>query len=182
MEISRSEQKRRIKQLEELVKELVKLPPGLLDQAPLPDEARELALEVAGLKGGARKRQIKYITKLLRREPVDPLYEFLTRRKGTELLKKKKFHEVEYWRDSLIEESIAAHKVAKASREQLSEDWQSSVVQAIVEELPRVDRIELTRLSCFFARSRNPKHSREIFRLLQAAQEYRMREPVDRGE
>ena len=171
MKLSRSEQKRRIKQVEELVEELAVLPPGLLAELPVDEEVRLLFREVDGLKGGSRKRQIKYITKLLRDEPNEELYAFLQKRKGTELQKKKKFHELEYLRDVLIEEAIMARRQAKAEYTDLTEDWSSEVVEDIVEQLPTVDRHELQRLAFFFSVSRNRQHSREIFRLLQAAQE-----------
>ncbi len=171
MELSRSEQKRRIKQLEKLVVELVDLPTGLLNKLPLSEEARELAKEVHGLKGGARKRQIKYITKLLRREPVEPLYDFMAKRKGSGLLQKKQLHEIEYLRDILVEEAIVARRQAKEKQQELEEDWQSEVVQDITVELPAVDSRGLTRLACLFAMTRSKRHSREIFRMLQAARE-----------
>jgi len=171
MELSRSEQKRRIKQLEKLVVELAGLSAGVLKKLPVPEDVRELILEVSSLKGGARKRQIKYITKLLRSEPVDSLYDFLTKRKGDELLQTKQFHEVEYLRDRLIEEAISARRKAREQHRDLEENWQSSVVQDITEELPSVDDKGLSRLGFLFAMTRSKRHSREIFRMLQAARE-----------
>ncbi|MCI5145163.1 MAG: DUF615 domain-containing protein, partial [Candidatus Electrothrix sp. AR3] len=112
MELSRSEQKRRVKQLQALVVELTALPPGLLAQLPAEEEVRLLLKEVIDLKGGARKRQIKYITKLLRNQPTEKLYAFLAERKGTQLVKKKQLHEIEYLRDILIEEAITARRKA----------------------------------------------------------------------
>jgi ribosome-associated protein len=41
----------------------------------------------------------------------------------------------------------------------------------IAAKLPFADAQELTRLAFLFAVSRNPRHSREIFRQLKAAQE-----------
>uniref|UniRef100_UPI0040569FE9 DarP family protein n=1 Tax=Candidatus Electrothrix sp. TaxID=2170559 RepID=UPI0040569FE9 len=171
MKVSRSEQKRRIKQVEKLVEELAVLPAGLLNELPVDEEVQGLFQEVAGLKGGSRKRQIKYITKLLRDDPNEKLYAFLEKRKGTALQKKKRFHEVEYLRDILIEEAIAARRAAKAEYMDLTEDWSSKVVKDIAAELPSVDQHELHRLAFLFAMSRNKQHSREIFRLLQATQE-----------
>ena len=171
MKLSRSEQKRRIKQVEELVRELALLPAGLLNELPVDEEVQAFFQEVAGLKGGARKRQIKYITKLLRDAPNEELYAFLQERKGTELQKKKQFHEMEYLRDSLIEEAIMARRAAKAEHMDLTEDWSSQVVKDIAAELPSADQYELQRLAFLFAMTRGKQHSREIFRLLQAAQE-----------
>ena len=94
MELSRSEQKRRIKRLEELVQALAALSPALIEQLPIDKELRALLLEAAALgRDSARRRLLKHVTKLL------------------------------------------------------------------------------TRLAFLFAVSRNPRHSREIFRILKAAQE-----------
>ena len=51
MQISRSEQKRRIKEIEKLVSELVALPPQVLGQTPVPEELREMLLETGKLQG-----------------------------------------------------------------------------------------------------------------------------------
>jgi len=171
MKLSRSEQKRRIQQLGKLVVELVALPPGVLKQLPVAEEIRELVMETAARKGGARKRQIKYITKLLRSTSVDGLYDFLAEQKGGELFRTKQFHELEYLRDTLIEEAITARRKAQEEQRDFAEKWQSMVVQGIVAELPTVDAGELSRLAFLFAMTRKKKHSREIFRMLQAAAE-----------
>lgn len=171
MELSRSEQKRRIKQLEKLVIQLVELPEKQQRELPLAEDIVEYIKEVRGLKGGARKRQVKYITKLLRSESVEPVYDYLAKQQGSSLLQKKQFHEIEYLRDILIEEAIAARRLAKETQEELSENWPSRVVSDITMELPEVDSKELTRLAFLFAMTRSKRHSREIFRMLQAARE-----------
>ncbi|MCW5206656.1 DUF615 domain-containing protein [Desulfobulbus sp. F5] len=179
MELSRSEQKRRMKQLEELTEELSALPLGLLDQLPATEEVRMLLKETADLgRDGARKRQIKHITKLLREESSEALYTFLADHKGTELRKKKQLHELEYMRDALIEEAIASRRKAQEKQQDFNEDWPSKVVKDIAVQLEAVDKRELTRLASFFAISRNPRHSREIFRMLLAAQEQGRRQEL----
>ena len=154
-----------------LVGELVELAPAQIAQLPLSEEARELAAEVHGLKGGARKRQVKYITKLLRHEPVEPIYDFMTKQKGSALRRNREFHEIEYLRDILIEEAINARRQAKENHRELEEDWSSTVVQDIAKELPSIDSRELTRLGFLFAMTRSKRHSREIFRMLHASRE-----------
>jgi ribosome-associated protein len=171
MNLSIYDNKRSEKNEEKLVVELVALPAGLLGKLPVDKEVQQLLQEVADLKGGSRKRQIKYITKLLRDVPTEDLYAFLEKRKGTVLHKEKQTHELEYLRDILLEEAIVTRREAKAEHLDLTEDWSSAVVEDIAEELPSVDQHELHRLAFFFAMGRNKQHSREIFRLLQAAQE-----------
>ncbi len=173
--ISRSEQKRRIKEVEQLVRELVELPEPVLKKLPGDKELRLLFLETLGLKGGARKRQIKYITryiiKNLDNAPLAGLYDFLGGLKGEKLKQKKEFHALEYFRDSLLNEAIARRKELAADQEELPELWTSAIIDEIVRELPQVDKSALQRLSAMYARTRQARHSREIFRLLRAAAE-----------
>lgn len=178
MELSRSEQKRRVKQLEELVEELAALPATVLDGLPAGEKLRDQLKEAAGLNhDGARKRLLKHITKLLREEESpEPLYQFLAGRKGDALLRKKRQHELEHLRDALIEEAFVAKQRAKERQEDFSENWRSQLAAEIAAKLPGADAGELARLAFFFAVSRNPRHSRELFRMLRAAQEQRGRE------
>jgi ribosome-associated protein len=67
----------------------------------------------------------------------------------------------------LLDEAIAA----KEMQEEFSETWSSDTAAEIAATLPFADQHELTRLAFLFAVSRNPRHSREIFRILKAAQE-----------
>jgi len=171
LEISRSEQKRRMKQLEKLVAELSSLPSSVIKHLPCAEEVRALFHEASTMKGGTRNRHIKYITKLLKDEPVDELYSFLSERKGVALQEKKEFHEVEYLREALLSEAIEQYREARHNHLELEEDWPSSVAEKICREYPGIDRILLTRLAWMYARTRNRKHSRELFRIIHAAHE-----------
>ena len=171
VEMSRSEQKRRMKQLEKLVAELSSLPSSLIDQLPCPEEIRSLFHEALNMKGGTRNRHIKYITKVLKTEPVEELYTFLSEKKGKTMQVNKEFHELEYLREELLSEAIEQHRVARHEHEELEEDWPSKIAEKICNEYPGLDRTLLTRLSWMYARSRNSRHSRELFRLIRAAHE-----------
>ena len=70
-QLSRSEKKRRAKALEQLVQELASLPPGEIAKLPCDKDLRDEILAAGSLKSGARKRQLKYATKLLREAPVE---------------------------------------------------------------------------------------------------------------
>jgi ribosome-associated protein len=74
-------------------------------------------------------------------------------------------------RDSLIEEAITVRQNARETQQEFSEDWPSKVAEDIAAALPSLNKGELVRLAYFFAISRNPRHSRELFRMLHAAQE-----------
>jgi len=171
LEISRSEQKRRVKQVEMLVAELGGLPLSLIGQLPCSEEIRTLLRDASSMKGGSRKRQIKYITKLLKDEPLEELYTFLSERKGAALQEKKEFKEVEFLRDALLNEAIEQQREAEMEHSTLEEDWQSRVVEKICDDFQAIDRALIKRLAWLYARTRDKKHSRELFRLLRAAQE-----------
>ncbi len=166
---SRSEIKRRIREVERLVTELAGLPPAEIENLALDPELIDLLLETRGLKGGARKRQLKYLTKRLRDRDNRDLYQCLRRKKGKKLARDKIFHHLEFLRDSLLDEAIEARKKMQVRGEDLPDTWDSKTVGAIRTELPTVNEIELRRLSALFARNRRKRHAREIFRLLQAA-------------
>jgi len=171
IQLSRTEQKRRIKEVEKLVKGLVELPKQQLSKLPCDSEMVFLFKEVHSLKGGARKRQIKYLTKMLKNEPLEELYAFVEKRKGSTLRENKQFHELEYLRDSLLAEAIEQRKILRSEQQELSETWSSDTVAEIKQLLPMIDGVGLSRLSAIFARTRQIRHSREIFRILRAAQE-----------
>ncbi len=181
MQLSRSEQKRRIKEIEQLVGELVELPKTVLEKLPCDTELLSCFQEAQLLKGGARKRQLKFLTKLLRNESLEDLYGFLSLRKGSELEQKSKFHELEYLRDRLLDEAIRRRKVLRSEQMELMETWSGEIIVEIVNRFPGIDIVTLSRLSSIFARTRQIRHSREIFRLLKAAAvpEYRRQRTED---
>ncbi len=170
MQLSRSEQKRRIKEIEQLVKELVDLPKTVLDNLPCEPELLSSFQEAQAMKGGARKRHLKYLTKLLKGESLHELYAFLSKRKGNNLDEKRKFHELEYLRDRLLDEAISKRKVLRSEQRELEETWSGETISEITRKFPEIDSIALSRLSAIFARTRQIRHSREVFRLLKAAQ------------
>ncbi len=169
MKLSRSEQKRRIRELEKLVMELVAMPAPVLASLPAPEEVIGLIRDAAAMKGGARKRQIKYITRRLRNEPVEELYSFVSRRRGAALEEKRVQHELEYLRDALLNEALEQQRLHQDRQLEWEEDWSSRVVEEIGNRFPGVDTRALSRLAWLYAGTRNRRHSREIFRMLRAA-------------
>jgi ribosome-associated protein len=108
-QLSKSEKKRRAKGIEQMVHELAALPVGEIINLPCDEELQHEIGKIKDLKSGARKRQIKYITKLLREQPTDNLFLFLEEKRGSSLKQKREFHELEYLRDSLINEAVQAY-------------------------------------------------------------------------
>lgn len=176
-QLSKSEKKRRAKGIEELVSELAALPLGQIASLPCDQEVREEIASAKKLKGGARKRQLKYATKLLREKPVEELYDFLAQKKGSLLKENREFHELEHFRNLLITEAVQLYEENRSTNGYLNENepveflHDTGTLQTIVNYLPEVDKLLLKNTAMQFARTRNRKFSRELFRIMKAALE-----------
>jgi ribosome-associated protein len=176
-QLSKSEKKRRAKGIEQLVYELASLPDREIGNLPCNQEIQEEIRSARNLKGGAKKRQLKYATKLLRKQPVDDLYDFLAQKKGSLLKKNREFHELEHFRNLLISETVELYDDVMnndgyiSDMEPLDLLRESVALDAIVEHLPDIDKTLLKNTVMQYARTRNKKFSRELFRILKAAHE-----------
>jgi ribosome-associated protein len=175
--LSKSEKKRRAKGVEQLVGELAALPPGEIASLPCAADVRQEILAARNQKGGARKRQLKYATKLLRDAPLDDLYDFLASRKGSELKEKRALHRLEHLRNNLLREAVRLYEEEMQTDGYLHEmepvDFLAGApaLEAVARDLPEVDLILLKNTAAQFARTRNRKFSRELFRIMRAAME-----------
>ncbi len=168
-QISRSEQKRQCKQVEAAARELVSLGDADLNRLALGPEVREAVALCRTAKGGALKRQIKFVAKLLRTEDIAGILAFLSSRRGSKLEEQKHFHDAEQWRDRIINEAIAS--LDEHRRDQMSwpSDWRSEAIDALVRRYPDVDEHDLRQTVHQYARSRNKSNYRETFRIIRAA-------------
>lgn len=176
--LSRSEKKRRAKGVERLVHELVALPSNEIVSLPCDPELRDYIRSARNLKGGAKKRQLKYITKLLREKPVDELYDFLAKKKGSALKKQKEFQEIEHLRNFLLKEVLARYEDILQQSDYFTEKneggnfWENSeALRLIAAKFPDIDLMLLKNNALQFAKTRNRKFSRELFRIMMAASE-----------
>jgi ribosome-associated protein len=172
--ISRSEQKRRAKNLEKLAHELMELSNSDIRQLPCDPALQQEISDARGLKASARKRQLKFIAKALRQMDADPLFAYLAKRKGSKLQEKKEFKLIELLRDDILNDAIFAFQVAEEQDEKeeaLRSAWRSSALNEAMTTLPGLDERELRGLAERYARTRKPAHRRELFRILKAAQE-----------
>jgi ribosome-associated protein len=176
-QLSRSEKKRRAKGIEELVHELASLPQGEVAALPCDQKVKDEIIAAKMLKGGARKRQLKYAAKLLRDMPVEELYDFLARKRGSLLKEKREFQKLENLRNQLLTEAVQLYEEAVDGSGYREEDEpqeflrESRTIRMIVNDLPEVDEGRLRHTAMQFARTRNRKFSRELFRLMKAAVE-----------
>ena len=181
MEVSRSAQKRLAKQVEQLAQELVELSAAELARVPCDEPLKRDIAEARSLKGGSRKRQIKYIAKALRQSDPAPLFAFLAQSKGSKLEQNREFHELERLREAILDEAIAAYRNAREQESPFHENnWQSRVLSEAAASYPELEKTAVHRAASRFAVTRKPVYRREVFRLLRAAQERRRYAPEEK--
>ena len=176
-QLSRSEQKRQAKGLEELAAELVELPLADIKRLPCDDALKGEIRSAGALKAGARKRQIKFIAKQIREIDFEPLFQFLSEHKGSKLKRDRSFHELERLRDEIISEAIEAAKKGEGHGEGLDSSWESESITTVTRQFPELDHLAVKSAAIKFSRSHKPLFSREIFRLLKSAMEKRQHAP-----
>jgi len=170
-QISRSEQKRQAKGLEELAAELVELSPNDIKRLPCEDALKEEIRAAGAMKSGSRKRQLKFIAKQIREMDFEPLFQFLAEQKGSKLKQNKAFHELERLRDEIITEAIAASREGEGRGEWLDSQWEGAAIDTAARQFPGLDQVAVKAAAIKFSRSHKPQFSREIFRLLKSAME-----------
>jgi len=176
-DVSRSERKRRARRIEDLAEELVQLSDRALASLPLNEAQREAVVFARGLHRGALERQVRTLAKMLRQVPQDGLLAELERLRGSQLRERERQHHLEYLRDAIINEAIAAREDGEVGET----DWKAAAIAEAARAYPALDEHEARRLAWYFAVTRAVKHSRELFRLLRAAQEASEREARRRG-
>lgn len=169
--ISRTEKKRQAKEIETLSQELADLPPADLAKLPCDDFLREEIKATAKLKGGSLKRQIKYIAKELRQQPVDELLNFLEKRRGSRLKTSIATKELERLRNNIIASAIDEYNDRQDFDSYFTMDRNAPGLQQAIDQFPSLNREELAKAAENFAVTRKPGQSREIFRALKAAAE-----------
>ena len=107
--VSKSQLKRDSAALQGLAAELATLSHSQLESLNLADELFDAVVRASAIKkGGAHKRQIKYIGGLLRKMDVEPILEGLNRLKSTSVEWRRRHHRIEKWRDRLLSEGNGA--------------------------------------------------------------------------
>lgn len=167
--ISKSEQKRLVKQVEDLAKELVDLSDNDLKVLPTESFIKDEIRDCRDLKAGARKRQIKYLAKVLRQTPLEEVYAFLKAKKGSALKENQLFHQAERWRDVIINEAMELHTMCIRDSIEFEPKYGSSLINDITDELPALNESDLRRCCYQYVRTRNKTHYRELFRMIKAA-------------
>jgi ribosome-associated protein len=151
---SKSQRKRDVEALQDIGRDLVRLPKDQLKKMELPEHLFAAVLECQRLSShGALRRQMQYIGKVMREVDPDPIVEQLAALRGESTTAKAEFHALERWRERLLADDgaltqwLAAHPNGDAQR---------------LRQLIRNARREAEL-------GKPPKSSRELFRLLRDA-------------
>ena len=120
---SKTKIKKQMHELRDLGMELTELGKDQLAQLDLPENLRDAIREMKNLnKFGAQRRQMQYIGKLMREVDTAPILAKLDAWKGTSQQHIGYMHQLERWRDRLLESDsaltglLAAHPQADAQR------------------------------------------------------------------
>ncbi|PHR23948.1 MAG: hypothetical protein COA36_16170 [Desulfotalea sp.] len=168
--ISKTEMKRRFKQEEEAALELALLSDKDLKKLEVSDALKEEILACRNVKGGTRKRQVKYMAKLMREESVNDIFDFLAARKGSKLRDNRLEHEAERLRDVIITEAIEQQQLRLQKSQPWEPDWKGEEIDALVVRYS-LDKGDLRRTVHQYVKTRYQNQYKEVFRIVKAALE-----------
>lgn len=157
--VSKTKRKEAMHALQDIGKELVKLPANKLERLDLPEELRRAVEDCRRFtKHEAIRRQMQYIGRLMRGVDEAPIARQLAAWRGESDEEKALLHRIERWRDRLIENDEA--------------------LTLFLNEYPQADATQLRQLirnaRHEAASNKPPKSSRVIFRLVREVAEAAM--------
>ena len=155
--VSKSQMKREMLARQALGEKLLELSVDQLNRLDLPDDLKNALLQAKQIvKHGAKRRQLQFIGRLMRNADADDIqvqYEGITQHSAKAV---QQLHKIEKWRERLLQEG-------------------DDGIQALVEELPNIDRNHLRQLirTAQQEQSQNkpPRAFRKIFQLIKSAYE-----------
>ncbi len=149
---NKSQIKRDIAVLSELCEEITQLAPAQITRLDLPENIELAILEAAKMPlKGARKRQLKFITALMRKIDVEPIIEKLDKIKAKSAHAARELHQLERWRERFLSDD-------KQVLSEFLQQYPDADVQYI-RQLTRNAKKEI-------AAEKPPKSSRLLFRYL----------------
>ena len=103
-EVSRSQRRREALEVKSLASRLIALPTARLALVPLDEQLRSEIEDARRMKShGARKRQLQYVAKLMRRSDPEPILDTLESFENEARQMAARHHRSEAWRDFLLE-------------------------------------------------------------------------------
>jgi ribosome-associated protein len=152
--VSRTKKKQAVEELQKLGAVLVDLPPAQVEALPIPPLLLAAVLEAQRISShGARRRQLQYIGKLMRKVDPEPVRAALASIAGQSAAARVRQNQLESWRGRLIEDDAALTAFAA--------DHPGADLQAL-RTLIRNARKEI-------AEQKPPRAQRELFRVLREA-------------
>ena len=149
---NKSQIKRDISVLSELCEEITQLAPAQIERLGLSDQVLSAVMEAAKMPlKGARKRQLKYITGLMRKIDVEPIQESLDKIKAKSAHAARELHQLERWRERLLSDD-----------KQVLTEFLMQYPEADVQHMRQLIRNAKKEI----ARDNPPKSSRLLFRYL----------------
>ncbi len=150
--VSKSALKKEMTKLQKMGEDLVDLPERLLEKISLPADIHEAIMLARRLKNReGKRRQLQYIGKLMRKTDVDPIRQQLEKFQQQSRSFRQHFHQLEQWRDRLIDEG-------------------DSALNALLNEYPSADRQHLRQLirqaKKESSQNKPPAASRKVFQYL----------------
>lgn len=159
--VSKSQRRREALELKSLASQLIGLNMARLGRVPLDEDVREAIMDARQIRSNvARKRQLQFVAKLLRRIDPEPVIQALEAFEGEARQLTGRQHRTEAWRDFLVESGDPA--VGSLVNQRNDTDTQS------IRQLLRNARKEA-------ARDKPPASARALFRVLREMDE---REPL----
>jgi ribosome-associated protein len=162
---SKSQRRRDALEVKSLASRLIGLSPALLAQVPLDEPLRAAIREARSIRSNvARKRQLQFVAKLLRRGDPDPIRHALEAFGADARQLAGRQHRAEAWRDHLVETGDSALS-------QLLLQRHDAAVQSLRQHM-RKARQEADA-------GRPPAAARALFRLLREMDEYEALPPIE---
>lgn len=166
-EVSRSQQRREALEVKSLASRLIALPAARLAKVPLDDQLRSEIDHARSMKShGARKRQLQYVAKLMRRNDPEPIQQTLESFETEARHLTARHHRSEAWRDFLLENGDRAVG-------SLLDKRRDANAQAIRQLLRNAAREA--------SRNKPPAAARSLFKLLRELDETEPLPPVPTG-
>ncbi len=106
---NKSQIKRDISVVHNLCEEILQLAPAQIERLGLPDNILSAMLEAVKMPfKGARKRQLKFITGLMRKIDLEPVQEKIDKIKAKSAHASRELHQLERWRERLLSDDKQA--------------------------------------------------------------------------
>lgn len=163
-EPSKSQRRRDALELKSLASRLIGLKTSMLARIPMDESVRDAVREAQAIRSNvARKRQLQYVAKLLRRSDPAPITDALEALDSKARELNSRHHRAEAWRDYLLESGDPAlGKLLAERREANAQSIRQLTRNALKES----------------AQGKAPASARRLFRLLRGMDEERALPPL----